>query len=701
MKKKIYILIIALIITLTIVGTSYGYLRVERETNNTTLTLDTLNVILLTDIENVTMDNLYPMTDEEGLKNEKVTFKIQNTETIDATYKVRLVDKNVISTMLNKDVRYQLSRKNETTGTKEVLPISNLDDTGLIDSGVIEAGDIYTYELIMWIEYNANPNGLSFAKVIQVEGIQIPNLDTSGANFPEILDNMIPVYYDKTSDTEGVWRVADSKNLNTSYQWFDYNNYMWANAVTVKETSSLTTLTLSDNTTVACTGNSGVCTRDDYLKAQVGTIIPMEDITTMWVWIPRYKYVIWAGNNNPSEEQLINVEFEHGIDKTGTVTCVDNILTATDSNTSQTCTDSTYGSIVNNQSTYTHPAFTFGDEELTGFWMAKFEMSTDDENSVCTSTSVTSSCNINDLNVIIKPDTLSLRYQRVSNEFATIRRMELYDNIHGFSQDSTVTSHLDSNGYLTGDIKNDSNNFDTHMIKNMEWGAVAYLSYSKYGKWSNPLYTGDYRRVYKNNYDDYVSSGFIFRTGYSSGTYNGNSLTNSGSTFLYNDMTIATEGRGYRGAGASTTGTVYGIYDMNGGAYDYVMGNIVNSSGNFYPSYADTWSTANTGNIPNDKYYDKYSYNTSSSSVNSQMRGKLGDATKEVTTTFGVSSGGWGGVSSGMPYSSYSWFSRGGSASVSSRWGVMYQNNNDGGSTNFYSSRPSLVVSREFPWLSE
>ena len=28
-----------------------------------------------------------------------------------------------------------------------------------------------------------------------------------------------------------------------------------------------------------------------------------------------------------------------------------------------------------------------------------------------------------------------------------------------------------------------------------------------------------------------------------------------------------------KGVGASTTGTIYGVYDMSGGAWEYVMGN--------------------------------------------------------------------------------------------------------------------------------
>ena len=696
MKRKIYIIATLLLTIIGVIGGSYAYLKTEVESKNpSSIVLGNMDVVLLTDISSVSLNKTYPMLDSEGLKNEKVTFKIQNQGTMSSNYKVSLVDNETVkSTMANSSVRYQLTRKNEATNETTTLEIKNLDALGLIDEGTIEVGVIYTYELILWIDINANPNNQSFSKVIQVEGMQVSNLDKSGANFPELLSNMIPVYYDKTSDTEGVWRVADSTNLNETYQWFDYNDYMWANAVTVKETSTLTTLTLSDGTTKSCTGTNGVCTRDDYLNSSMGTVIPMDDITTMWVWIPRYKYTMFTGLNEPSEEQLIEVTFEHGIDTTGTITCQDNILTASDSASSETCTDSTYGSIIKNKSTYTHPAFTFGEEELTGFWMAKFEMSTDD--TTCINSKNATNCNKTDLNILVKPSVDALSYQTISTEFASIRRMEIYGNIHGFSQSENATSHLDGNSYLTGEILNDNNNFDTHMLKNMEWGAVAYLSQSSYGKWSNSLYSGNYRRVYKNNY--YTSSNNVYKTGYSGGNYNSSYSTTN--TYLYNDMTITATGQGYRGTGASTTGTIYGVYDINGGLYDYVMASHVNSSGNFYPSSAGTWVAATSGNIPNTKYYDKYSYNGSSYSTASQTRGKLGDGTKEVTTTFGSFTGGWGGVSRYMPFSGYSWFNRGGLALVSN-YGVFNSNYYGGDQNSLHGTRPVLAVSRDFPWLSE
>lgn len=668
MKKKIFVFMFLMLLVIGI-SSSYAYLKAEKgSTGNNNLSVGSLDVTLLTDISNINLNNEIPKEDSEGLNNPSTSFRIKNNAGMTASYKISLVDGTKKSTVSNKDVKYRLIRTNANTNETVTMDIKNLDSTGLIDTGTIEANVIYNYQLVIWLDINSNPNGLVFSKNILVEGMQVSSLDKSGANYPELTDNMIPVYYDKTSDTEGVWRVADKKNLNETYKWFDYNDFMWANAVTVKE--------------------NGTTSRSDYLKADLGTEVKMEDITTMWVWIPRYKYVIFNGNNELSEEQEIKVTFEHGIDKTGTVSCKENILTANDSSSSETCTDTINGSIINNKSTYTHPAFTFGDEELTGIWYAKFEMSTD-QNSVCTTSQSYDNCDKEDLNVYVKPDQISLRYQKIINEFKSIRNMELFNNIHGFTQNETATTSSQ-----TGEITNDNNNIDIHMQKNMEWGAVTYLAYSKYGKYGNSLYTGTNKRVYKNNWYQQLSSVYNYKTGYSGYSYNAAPSTTN--VVLYNDLTDLGSGNGYKGAGASTTGTVYGIYDMNGGAYEYVMGNMVNSSGAFYSHSAGFTAS------PLAKYYDKYSYySTKSLAQASVSRGRFGDATKETTKGYVESTGSWEGSYRIFPYYGFSWSTRGGRASISSYSGINDLISLNGYSTIFNSSRPVLAVSREFPWLSE
>ena len=156
------------------------------------------------------------------------------------------------------------------------------------------------------------------------------------------------------------------------------------------------------------------------------------------------------------------------------------------------------------------------------------------------------------------------------------------------------------------------------MLKNMEWGAVAYLKQSKYG-----LGTTNIAVISIGDNPSYYTGG--------------------GQSDAY--KTNVTQ---------STTGNIYGVYDMSGGAWERVMGNMKNSSNAFYSSNAGFTTALDV------KYYDSYKYN--SSSYTTHERGKLGDATKETLTTFGEYNGGWYNDCVYFPYSNYSWFSRGGSS---------------------------------------
>ena len=122
---------------------------------------------------------------------------------------------------------------------------------------------------------------------------------------------------------------------------------------------------------------------------------------------------------------------------------------------------------------------------------------------------------------------------------------------------------------------------------------------------------------------------------------------------------------------------------MSGGAYEYVMGNMKNSSNAFYSSNAG-FTTA-----PDAKYYDSYKYDSSSNKTHE--RGKLGDATKETLATFGNTSGGWYSDYAYFPSSGHSWFVRGGYYSFGAHAGVfVFYNGNGGGSSGNGSARAVL-----------
>ena len=155
-----------------------------------------------------------------------------------------------------------------------------------------------------------------------------------------------------------------------------------------------------------------------------------------------------------------------------------------------------------------------------------------------------------------------------------------------------------STNYLTTTGANES---DSHITKNIEWGSVAYLKQSIYGL------------------------GITDITNNSSSTHSSSSYyTGGGSGTSYKTNT-----------GQSTTGNITGVYDMTGGAFEYVMGNYNKRAG----SSALTVST-----VPNE-HIDIYSGTSVAAS-------HLGDATGETA--------GWYGDFAGFVNSSNPWFIRGG-----------------------------------------
>ena len=391
---------------------------------------------------------------------------------------------------------------------------------------VVDNNDVANVKCANEIEYNEEScytkvenNILNTYCDILINSVLDPNLDKSGANAPVLADGMIPVYY-----SGGSWKKADSTNSKSTYQWYDYDTQKWANAVVLVDEE------------VA----SGVTTRDYYTSASAGTIIDDASILAYYVWIPRYKYQLFNVDSTTMDPIEIQVEFEDGIPTKSSGTA--------------------------NGQWLTHPAFTFGTDELEGIWVGKFSTT----GSATTPT--------------IKPNLGMLTNQNVSTQFTT-------------SQKFGTTTYLTSTGV---------SEVDAHMMKNTEWGAVAYLKQSKYG-----LGTTD---IGLNNYS---SSPYLTGCGAASGS--GYSPTCK----AYNTTD---------GMLASTTGNITGVYDMSASTGTYVMGVVKNEAGTglVYGNSGFTTSTLPFGS----KYADQYTYGTSTSDYTRRI---LGDATGEVASWYGDS----------------------------------------------------------------
>ena len=401
----------------------------------------------------------------------------------------------------------------------------------------------------------------------EAECTVIFNADTSGANPPELAPNMIPIKWDGSK-----WVKADLNNIAGSNQWYDYNAQKWANVVLVSQAS-----------------------RAGYLSAAMGTEIHESDVMAYLVWIPRYRYTLFNIEASSIPINEINIIFEPS-----------------------TKAKSLWNT---NGLTYTHPAFSFGDKELNGFWVGKFETTGSDTTPT------------------IKPNSLSLSNQTASAQFTTA---QLFNS-------STVYGLAAAN--------------DAHMMKNIEWGAVACLSQSKYGKFGNSIYTGATgleKEIYINNINTDLTTG------------NGSTITGcagatvSAAMIRNNACPSENQYHANQGIKASTTGNIYGIYDMAGGIYDRVLGGTYNSDG-------VTINKSNSGftvSIDDDvfsKYIDKYSYSTSYTSYSRRI---LGDATGETR--------GWNGDYIRMPYSSSPWIERGQLYSATTEAGLFATSSSSG-----------------------
>ncbi len=448
-------------------------------------------------------------------------------------------------------------------------------------------------------------------------------IDNSGANYPDLVDGLIPVVYNETTSK---WVKADTESSTSTYGWYDYTQKKWANAVLVTETN-----------------------RSTYQSASAGTEITDSDILAFYVWIPRYKYKVWninkvMGTDSYNAQSIgIDIKFENGIASTGTINCTDYSFAtpSTDAGSpNETCTGS-------NGRYYTHSAFTFGDTELRGFWIGKFEISSETPSASDGGGSSTT------LTARILPNVVSWRNNAIFNFLTVIQNMQATNNIYGLSTDSTNT--------------------DSHIIKNMEWGAVAYLTNSNYGRCTDGVCT----EVTINNCNTYITG------------IGGDTVSASGSTTTC--TTDANKYNGSKGVLASTTGNVYGVYDMSGGVWEYALGNISNTADTytFYPRNSGIESSW-YDNFSNQKYINTYATGSTEKDQASYNRARLGDATGEIVPSTDSTSG-WYNDYDGFPYSASVWFLRGNGSTEGSAAGVFSFSNSSGSPRGYISTRPILV----------
>ena len=678
--KKTYIVAIAVLFLLvSLSDTTYSLFLKSDSTEEFTYNTGLLDLQFVED-KQLNLKNAFPMNDSEAEKLEPYNLTIKNTGNIIYYFDLKMIPSDKTNIIDSKYIKVKVNDNlaNNLAYTDNVI-ISNI---------IIHPGEEITFKINIWLDINT-PNselGKTFsAKVITAGNSIYKTLDSSGANHPNITDEMVPVNY-----ADGKWYVADKANMNEKYLWYDYDNQIWANAITIKDSekaiydltrkndlkidnikynsgnaiiddsyldiglanfnynaiSNIIRVKFNDiknnkiylisngklsyyydntnkqfilkngNKTISSNkyeieknkwyilgytydmnkatfyldgqsigssnidgniitpesfkigtdetfklisnitiGNiliydrelsnneiskhyktsikviyDGLITGYDefvpmtlkeyYQSRNAGVSINQNDIKAFYVWIPRFKYRVWniTGESNVDTYNAIKngieITFENTNSSSGTIFCSEGkCFSNIDKTIEVTKSD--------NDKYYTHAAFTNVDEELTGFWVSKYEVS------------------INE-NVI----------------------------------ESNMKNEVWRDNYLSNyyeNIKKINTEYDYHVIKNTEWGAITYLANSKYGLCKEKIC----QKIEQNK--TYISG------------------SNEKDT---------------------TTANKYGVFDMAGSALEYTMANISQDNNlNLNNSYFK--------NIPigtND--YDLYQENTFI----------LGDATREVST---------------------------------------------------------------------
>ena len=572
-------------------------------------------------------------------------------------------------------------RANEAKKESEIANIKEQIQMKIYQTELFNVGSISDQELKSILEdygtiqYEAD--GVTIKGIVTAKGYEIPLTDINsvqtteetlvatgewqkgkGVNSPQLLTGMTPIKFtDPTDSTEG----TTVKTTATDSSWYNYSAKKWANAQT-----------------------------------QDGS---------MWVWIPRYAYRINTSTQTFDIVFLIGTS-DNYYDENG------NLQTAKRQKTVGETIDTTTGYTV-------HPAFTNEssityanggwDKELAGIWVAKFEAGYATGNNTTTKADGTAYTKTNVPASSVKytqTDAWGGAKETGTGSDGTVSARNWLDGIYGSTTTSIKYPTFQGTTYSMNYINHNdayniskvltesgniyglsSSNADSHLMKNSEWGAVAYLSQSKYGL--------NGTNIYINNVTLNSSTQSVYAvTGCSGASADASTVTTT--IDAINNRTASnvytwTQKNGQR---ASSTGTIYGIYDMSGGTWERAASLVANGHENL-----TKWGSSLLNNGVSTKYVTVYPSNDSgitdldtASKNNYPVNTKIyGDAIREISTA-GVDQTSWYSDYSLFPGYYHPFFLRGGGWYDINGAGLFFFNRLDGFSQFFDGFRAVLVA---------
>ena len=227
--KRNYIIALAILFVLVSLSeTTYSLFLQSNTTDEFNYNTGLLD-LTFTEDEQITLENVFPTNDSEAIKSKPYHLIIKNTGTIAYLFDLKMVGNNNENSIDKRYIKFKVNNNlpNTLSYTNDIIA-SNL---------IIFPGEEMTFDINVWLDINTPNNelGKTFnAKVVTSGSSIYKTIDSSGANHPKLNSDMLPVYYDESETT---WKIADNTNLLENYTWYNYDESIWANSVTIKNSS--------------------------------------------------------------------------------------------------------------------------------------------------------------------------------------------------------------------------------------------------------------------------------------------------------------------------------------------------------------------------------------------------------------------------------------------------------------------------------
>ena len=406
------------------------------------------------------------------------------------------------------------------------------------------------------------------------EGIQVKDNDTIKIFYTddENIDKVEVPIFKKTPNTPDLWTATTKRDP----EWYSYNDLE-----NNKENVNVNEPVLKGEMTPIKYTGPGANTEEQAGSKWANAIT---SDGSMWVWIPRYAYKITEGYHT-NQAGTIEVAFIDTNNKflngeTGEIT----------TNPEEEGAGLTKWLV--------HPAFTSNAEygggfgEIPGMWVGKFE-----------TTGIYSNGDTSEISV--KHAQESLKYMTINEQYKAGKATKFGESV----------------------------DLQSHIAKNSEWGAISYLSYSKYG---------NNKKVIERNFS-YITGG----------------------TTIPEDIYTKNKNQ-------STTGNAHGVYDMVGGTYertaDYVNyyndPNLIKNGG---VNTGDLYGETSIEQTTSTKYKTVYKASGTSTAESYELSKEFkGNAVYETSNGFSTNYDSWLQAYSLFPRTKEAFFSRGGYCGLSS-----------------------------------